>query len=259
MIIKVPNGIPAIISEAQFKEVQAILKSRTHVHYNNRNSECLLSGKVVCGECSSPYCAERVKRKNGKDFYVSYRCNKRSPTDRCTNPRVARDYIDAEVLKLLADMLFDETLIPKLKTQYAAALRNRTTQNGEILSALNSEIKAKDKAIKMVLKNLERTESETLLQHLLTLEAEKKSLQNKADALKASSQIPEVDTSRLQEVLAEAKALFTTENTESRKRLVDAFVDKVVVYRDRIEIMLNPTPFITNADYTKQSTTLPRK
>lgn len=259
MIIKVPNGMPAIITEAEFKEVQAILNSRVNAHYNRRNPECLLSSKVVCGECGSPYCADRVKRKNGIDYYVAYRCNKKRSTDKCTNPRVARDYIDAKVLTLLADMLFDEALIPRLESQYTIALRNRANKSADILAALESEIKDKDKSIKMILKNLERTESETLLQHLVALEAEKKELMDKMSTLKSGSQIPSVNVTRLQEVLDEAKTLFLNENTESRKRLIDAFVDKVIVYRDKIEVKLNPTPFITNADYTKQTTTLPRK
>ena len=78
-VIRVPGGMPAIISEEDFHRVQEKMAERRHKSAQfSAKQEYLLSGKITCGVCGNPYAG-----------------NSRSPARaiRCTCPTNAPDGI----------------------------------------------------------------------------------------------------------------------------------------------------------------------
>ena len=261
MVIKIPDGIPAIIDQEVFNEVQLILDSRKGRRYNAIETPSLLTSKVVCGVCGMPYCADRIKRKNGINYYVSYRCNsrKRKGSVSCSNGRISQEYLDGKVISLLSDILFNPAIIPRLLERYNKALSKHSQETSSETASLKNQLKSKNKAISNILKCLERTCSDELTQHLLDLENDKKALMEKLQELESNNAIAPMDVARLKALLQKAKILFQSRDVQDNKRLIDTFIDKVVIYEDSVEVIVNPIPFTANAAYAKISEELPRK
>ncbi|MEO3112490.1 recombinase family protein, partial [Turicibacter sanguinis] len=77
-IIRVPNGLPAIIDEGTFEQVQKLLASRQRSKGASKAKEVyLVSGLIECGECGSAYHGSARIGGRNKQKYVSYRCSKR--------------------------------------------------------------------------------------------------------------------------------------------------------------------------------------
>ena len=260
-MIIVPDGMPVIIEQELFDEVQLILDNRKHSHFNNRNESCLLSGKLVCDKCKGHYSVERSKLKNGKGYTISYRCNNRKgkADEKCSNKAVLVSYIDEQVIRLLSDTLFNPALVPTLLDRYNNALNSASSKNDEAIKKLNSQIREKSKGINNILKSLERVDSEELTSHLVQLESEKKKLLSELKILEENSAVPKINATQLQNLLVQAKALFESGELSDKKRLVDIFVECVLVKEDCLEIILNQAPFVKNADYAKISYAVPRK
>lgn len=260
-IIKVPDGIPAIITQELFNDVQAILDSRKQQRFSKASEKSLLSGKIVCAMCGGHYAIERSRLKKSIGYTISYRCNNRKgqAETRCHNRAVLQSYVDEQVINLLSETIFNPLIIPQLLERYNEALKSASHKNTDAIKDLQYKIKGKTKSIANILKSLERVDSEELTSHLTKLESEKKELICKLEFLQADSTVPAMDENRLLELFNHAKNLFVTGELQDRKRLVDIFLDKVLVCEDHLEIILNQAPFIHNADYTKISYSIPRK
>lgn len=78
-IIRIENGVPAIVSKEMFERVQEIMNRRTNKTPTSAAKEIyLLSDKIYCGECGAVYCGNRHRSSRGKTTIVTYRCNNQS-------------------------------------------------------------------------------------------------------------------------------------------------------------------------------------
>ncbi len=74
-IIRVEGVVPPIITMEEFTEAQKKIKSRKHKRAaNNAKEVYLLSGKIVCGECTGAYAGSRKFAGRNKKLQVTYRC-----------------------------------------------------------------------------------------------------------------------------------------------------------------------------------------
>lgn len=103
-VIRIPGGIPAIISEDDFHRVQAKMKERQHKAAKfSAKQEYFLSGKIYCGECGSPYAGNSRKPRPDHPLYISYKCTRRNQRDtKCNNPEINRDKLERLVLERLS-------------------------------------------------------------------------------------------------------------------------------------------------------------
>ena len=127
-VIRIPGGIPAIISEDDFHQVQAKMKERQHKAAKfSAKQEYLLSGKIYCGECGSPYAGNSRKPRHDHPLYISYKCTRRNQRDtKCNNPEINRDKLERLVLERLSGVLFNPDVIPRLVEQYNEYIAEKT-------------------------------------------------------------------------------------------------------------------------------------
>lgn len=256
--IIIPNGIPAIIDQATFERVQDMLNSRKYQHKLNR-STYLLTSKIVCGECKAPYVGEKTKRKSGS-YYFSYRCTSRkNKVDRtCSNSNVHCDYIDKAVLSIIANLVFNEQLIPILLAKYNEALAKADSETSKNLAAISNKLAGIDKAVANIINAIEVSGSTSLLERLKDLEATRNSLLVKQDEIRESQSVQTLDVAQMKLLINMAKELVNNADSNASRRLVDTFIEKVLVYKDRIEVQLNAAPFLSKSKYAKMVEVLPR-
>lgn len=115
-IIEVPGGMPVIIDEHDFREVQTLMDNRKHAPGRNKAKvNYLLSGKVYCqcgatmnGNSSSYRTAEGTM----KQYY--YECNKANRIGDCSTGKIRKELVEEHVLSDMEAALFSPQAIPVL-------------------------------------------------------------------------------------------------------------------------------------------------
>ena len=251
-MIIVPDGVPAIISKEDFDKVQQILDARKYHKSVFRREQYLLSGKIVCGMCGAAYSGNRKKTPNPDKPYITYRCNNRQNRTGivCSNKEVNRDMIEQTVLNLLADIVFDEKIVPKIYERYKKLVFEDTKKVNDNLKRLKQRLEEIEKSIKNILKAIEVSESTILLDRLEELEKEKGMVNEKIKGQEAQTKPEEFDFELVKNTFNEAKKLFKKGSLQETKQLIGMFLDKVVVHEDRIEVIFNAVPFYFRRRFT---------
>lgn len=258
--IIIPNGIPAIITQEQFDNVQKILDTRKNKHRKTYKENYLLSGLIRCGECNRAYAGDRTVLRSGK-LNITYRCDSRkNKVGRvCNNGAINRDYIEASVIEYLQSIIFHKDLFPKLLARYNAALATANAAVTQQIRDLSNKIAGIEKAMNNMLLALESGYSPAIKKHLDELDARKDSLEKHRREVAEQNAITPIDETRLKSLINQAKALMKQDNFPSRRRIVETFIETVLVFKNHVEIILNAAPFVTKGEYTKYCKTIPKK
>jgi len=249
--IEVPGGIPAIVSQETFDEVQKILDKRMYKHKLRVKANYLLSGKIVCGECGAAYAGNRNKLRSGK-LHFTYRCDSRKNKVgvTCSNNSIPRDSLEKAVLTYISSIIFNKNLIPRLVKRYNEALAKTTTNTSKELSRVSNELNGINKQIENLVNAIAQGGINSLIKRLAELETQKAQLEAKKEEIQEQSAIQGINEEKMSALIDTAKTLFEQGEYSSTRQLVDTFVEKVVVFVDRVEIILNAATFIYNGDYT---------
>ena len=104
------------------------MKARQHKAAKfSAKQEYLLSGKIFCGECGSPFAGNSRKPNPTHPLYVSYKCTRRNQReDKCKNPEINRDKLESAVLQRLCSVLFNPAVISSLVREYNAYIAEKS-------------------------------------------------------------------------------------------------------------------------------------
>ena len=246
------DGLPQIISKETFQAVQQILAQRVHRSPRNTIEEYLLAGKVFCGDCGTTYTGQRNKNKrdpNG-DPYIFYKCGwhfhskgGRKVVDMCKNTSVRRDDLEKYVVKQIKKVIFHETIAEEVIEEYNKYAEENKS-NYTYLEVLENKIKDIDKALDGIATAISMSGvfSTTLQSKLKKLEEERKETQDLIEKEKTKSGYLKATRQELQEVYDKAQRLLEEAEFEERKAIINWFVNKIIVYKERVEIFINLIP-----------------
>lgn len=85
-----------------------------------------------------------------------------------------------------------------------------------------------------------------------------KELRNVKRMIRESQSVQTLDVAQMKLLINMAKELLKNPDSNASRRLVDTFIEKVLVYKDRIEVQLNAAPFLSKSKYAKMVEVLPR-
>ena len=111
------NGkyIPSVITEEQFRKAQIEKEHRTNMNDNGRktaryNSQNVLSGLLICGECSCNY--RRITRSSGE---IVWRCADKVENGKQSNCSNSKTISDNAIKQIVCEQLgmesFDEDIV----------------------------------------------------------------------------------------------------------------------------------------------------
>ena len=248
--IRIQDGVPAIISEEDFQKVKTKMAGRQHTSGKfSAKQEYLLSGKIICGVCESAYAGNSRKPRPDHPLYVSYRCTKRNGKEKCKNTEINRDKLEQLVLDKLSMVLFDPKVIPELVKKYNAHIAANTDSAASRIKVLKKEIASLDRKINNAVELMIETGSSALKDKLKELEDTK---------AKRSFELSELEDKLTQETFSESQVrkLFKSAEQQlrsgtlaNRRAIIDQYINKVLVFPNRIEIYMNLTD-----DYTIKET-----
>ena len=235
-VIRIENAIPSIISKEDFLTIESKMKLRKQNGGKMRAKEVyLLSGKIICGKCGMAYVGHR-KFNSQKKKYVFYSCNNNQRTHNCDSSHIRKEFIEANVLSKLSDYIFDESIIVQIHEAYQEYLLEQNSDAISHKNDISKRLKEIDAEIANVIKVITKTGSEALSEKLSELETEKKQLDFSITKITKEHKIQDVSIDDLRKSFKKAKQLFLKGELKTTKKLIELYVDNVIIYDDYIEL-----------------------
>ncbi len=240
-IIKIPGGMPAIISEAEYQKVKDKMEQNRHRAGAYKAKEIyLLSGLIFCGECGQALVGNSRRAGRSKELYVTYRCNNRYRTRTCDNKEIRREYIEAYVLSQLEAKIFNEKRLPQLAKQFNKYMQQQNSDITVKAGALNGQISRLNKEIADIIRIVRQgCSSPSLVSELEKAEKEKAGLEVQLKQILNSQSTIHIDEQTLKNVLANHWDAVINRNISECKPFIDQYVEKVLVYGDYVKVVFH--------------------
>ena len=142
-ILKIEDGIPAIISKERMKKILEKREKNKRVSFSAKE-EYLLSGLIVCDTCESKYFAKQSTKKNkdgtkSKNLY--YRCS-------CEHNRTfKKDYIEEIALRCVKEQILNSSELKDLTNKLNELYKERNFNKKDVIGELEIELKEINKKL----------------------------------------------------------------------------------------------------------------
>lgn len=232
---EVPGGIPRIIDDATFNDVQLLMQKNKKAPARAKAVEenYILTTKLFCGHCQSAITGVSGTSRNGS-IHQYYQCIVNRRKDGCKKKTVQKSYIE--------DLVVNETLrilTPKNIDRIAASIvalceKERNTEN---IKRLQKLIRENEAATENLVKALEAGK----VVDVISAQIEKRQ-QEKADLeaqlAKERVQAPLLTYDQVR-YFFERFIKGDASDISYRRALVDTFICKIWLYDDKITILYN--------------------
>jgi site-specific DNA recombinase len=234
-IIKVPEGMPQIISYEVWKEIQD--KMDSHKHNGRRSKETyLLSGLLICGICGSAMTTDTRYMKDRDKVYCYYRCFKNNGKNECSMQAWSRDDLEEMViLKLKEEMFSGENLQKMVQKIFSYYNEYASTMNEDIVQLKHELSGIKKRIGNLITAISEGDELKTLKEALKNFEQQKDVYENKITELEISKKTMIPSEKMIRDYLKKRSSLFDL-GREDLKDLVNENIKSIHVYTDRIDV-----------------------
>lgn len=236
-MIRIENGVPAIIDKDTWAKAQEKLKNNRNLNRTNKNGRFyLLKGLLYCGECGSPMSGHMQRNGQGNRYYY-YRCNKKSRTHKCHAPVVRAEKIEKEVLDCFEDVIFTKTnkdAVIKSMLKYL----DKETDTTDHKKSLEKELAAVEKQIENILDAIISGISSPSVNEKL------KELETKKETLKASISKCNIISYKSTGIIDEIKEFLNKNNSiydftpQEQSVILKNFIDKITYKDKKITVQL---------------------
>lgn len=238
--IRVPGGMPQIISPEDFHAVQEIIHTRKG---RIKSIETyLLSGKIVCGICGASYNGNRKRSSGNRNPIMTYRCatNANKGKSGCSNKEINRNALEKYILEKIKTFLFDADRINETADRFQDYAKQQEQQSNDEINRLKRSLQEYETSKKRLFKRLAATESTVVIEgietEIETITKKEASLKTQIEALETNKVIlPDKETIKI--YLQTAKKQLMTGSLPEIREIIDRFVDRIIVNRDTIEIV----------------------
>lgn len=238
-IVRIPNAVPRIIDDETWGKVQARLnQNKRKVGAYKSKSNYLLSGLIVCGECGFHYQGNSRKGGSGT-IYSSYRCGrKQNHKIGCGNSELEKNKLENFVIEQLQNYLFSNEAIDEIAHQVNEYNKIAAKTNNDDLILFQKQLKQIDKQIANITKAIARgVDEDIMIDKINELNQSKKDLQKRIDEA-VLEELPTVSKDDIRQALSAFSTYLKENNTIECKRFIDNYIDKIVVHKDKVEIVL---------------------
>lgn len=235
-IIRVENGIPAIISREQFDRVQEMKKiNRRKPSSRWKYSDYLFTNKFFCSTCGSPIIG---KSGYGKlhvkyNYYVCIGHTK----GKCCRMPIRQDKIEKVVLSEVLNILKDDETLNYIIDLVWDYYQQNDTQSKE-MSRLQDKLSAIDSSIKNIVTSIERGMPYEMVSSRIDELRGEKTLYEKLLAEKELANNLRISREDIELFLLGFRDSNITDR-ECQKRLVKTLVNRIYLREDAVEVILN--------------------
>lgn len=239
-IIRIDGGVPAIVSKEEFgKARQRMEENRRRPGAYTAKENYLLSGLVFCGECGHAMTGNMRYGGRNKIKYASYKCGYRENNKACNNKEIRKEYLERFVLSEMQRLIFTDAAIPELVKRLNDYQTQRAAQDGADTEAVRAKIADIDRQINNIIGAIASGFSQPEFhQKMDGLEGEKSACERQLAEIPLPPKVPVVTEDILRRLLSMFRGFVMERNIPECKKFIRSFVDKVVVFHDRVEVML---------------------
>lgn len=250
-IVRIPNGMPAIISEEQFIRVQKMLDERRTSGNSKPTSDYFLSSMLKCGYCGYRISVDRNVNGNGRGNWtrLDYKCYSRNKKRAdCVAKPIKMSYLDTYILNLLKGVLFNERYTKSI----CKLIRNKVGGDYEndkklLQSNIESQIKIRSD-IQALVSSL--AEAKPIVYQEIIAEIERKKVQlldleNEASIKKASmEEYPYIDEESICQRILKMKSAITDKSMSEIRQIMRLVIKEIIVTNEEIEVIINLNAYI---------------
>lgn len=235
-IIRVENGMPAIISKELWNEVSKKMNGNKRARAANSAKEnYLLSGLVFCGVCGGSFAGNRKFSGRNKNLYVTYECTTRKRKRTCCMKSIEKNFIENLVIDQLLSDIFAPDAIERIADRLAEYAKTRTSEISKNIRDFENELAG-------ILTQINNTVNAiangmfhpSMKQKMDELETRKSALVIRIEEAKRQAEINSPSRDFIRSYL-EQDSDIKNKSPEDQKRIIQTYVVKVIVYNDRID------------------------
>ncbi len=236
----IPDGMPLLIDNATFQEAQAKLEANRRggkgavkkIHPDAPIEDYWLSGKLYCGLCGGAVQGMSGTSKGGRSYYY-YSCGNHRK-HKCALKSQRKGLLEKIVLFTLEDFINDPTLRILLAQRCYAYYEAQNNDNGAYEASLKAQLKDVEGKLNNLLKAVEAgIFNSTTAERMNVLENQKSMLN---DALLAEQNRMKYGLTLKSIAKYLNSVVGDVNNPETRRQLLEFFVDKIYVYPDKMAI-----------------------
>ena len=234
--IVVPDGIPALVPTDLFDRVQSQMqKNKKAPARHKAEDDYLLTTKLFCGSCKAMMVGECGTSSNKGQVYHYYRCvnSKRKKTCNAKHKSVRKEPLERAVVDSVMRNIMDDAFVEYF-TDQALALQG---QESSELPALRRQLADTEKAIDNLLNAIQAGAfNASVKRRLDEMEETKEKLE--LSIVKEEIRKPQFTREQIQFYILQFRKV-DLNTLEGRRRLIDSFVNSVVVYDDYLLVTFN--------------------
>jgi site-specific DNA recombinase len=250
-IIRVPGGVPTIISQEDFDKTQQRMKvnKRSPGAYTAKETY-LLSGLVFCGECGRRMTGNMRYGGRNKTKFVSYKCGYRENYKACENKEIRREYLESYVLAELERLVLNDEAIPKLSQKLQEYQSKKKSQNDVEITAISAKLHDINVKIGNIVNAIANGYMQSIFKEKMSaLEEEKALLETRLREIETSNPAKKIDEAMLKKMIGMFQQFVREKNVPECKKFIQAFVQKVDVFKDHVEVTFKvPSSFSTQTE-----------
>lgn len=250
-VVRIPNGMPVIISKEDFEKVQKIIESRKSYKNQRREGKYLLSSIVVCKYCGYRMSGETNTNGNGKGTAsrIAYHCDsKRRRGTNCVKPYIKAIELESYILNLVRCVLLNEKLCKSFKRIIKKKISKNYETVKEKVESLEKEIQILTNEIEELIKVLSQAKSVAYNEILLNIEKKSSIKLKKTDELeierKELHKTPIVHENIISKNMDKFKRIFNDGKERSKKAAIKSLIKTIFVSTDKIEIVVNLNAYL---------------
>jgi site-specific DNA recombinase len=235
--IRIEGGIPAIVNEELWKAANAMYNKSQKIDRNNSKITYLLSGLIECGECGHTYAGERTNARGNRSERIVYRCIGEKKNKICHNKPIRKDNVEEYVIGEL-DRLFSKKGVDLIIEALYEEVEKRAGELPRLIRSLDEKIPKIDNDLsKLIDMALQTSFSDSIKSKIEALEMEKADIKSRIEYNKielGKLRIPpkEITMKKLRNDMN-----IKNKSPEEQKRIIGTYVQKVIIYPDRIKII----------------------
>jgi site-specific DNA recombinase len=237
--ICIPGGVPAIVDEDIFNQVQRrLVENRKCGGRSKAKRIYLLSGLVRCGECgASMYGKSRRDGRHGI-VYLSYECSGKNFKKNCHNKEIRKEYLENYVLDQVYKNLFSENSIERLSSLLISYSRQVMEDVNREFKEANQELhQINDRVNKIIhLVSESGISIDTVKGEMKLLEKRRHNVEEVLQELRMRQTIQTVSEDKIVDLIHRSKEVVKARNIKECRDIIANYVERVIVSNEKIEI-----------------------
>ena len=234
--IVVPDGIPALVPTDLFERVQSQMqKNKKAPARHKAEDDYLLTTKLFCGSCKAMMVGECGTSSSKGQVYHYYRCvnSKRKKTCNAKHKSVRKEPLERAVVDSVMRNIMDDAFVEYFTDQALAVQGQESSE----LPALRRQLADTEKAIDNLLNAIQAGAfNASVKRRLDEMEETKEKLE--LSIVKEEIRKPQFTREQIQFYILQFRKV-DLNTLEGRRRLIDSFVNSVVVYDDYLLVTFN--------------------